>query len=417
MEVKPKKDIKERPTLTLEAPLSAAQRVEVAIMEWIAKEQMQPGATFPPQAKLAAVLKTSPRVIQQVMTSLVRRGLVDRRPGAGSTLVRIPGSPHAEESIRSRGIRPEEVRLGNVGLVFIDELKELEADDSDTYRTKWISYKAAENALRQTHIREGASLRNQTCQNISELKKFIHKSDIEGLLIQWSHQESSARFAAESRFLLESLGIPVVNLTLSSATNPYLSNLVQPDHIKIGVLAATHLLELGHKRLAMVHSNENRYFEDNRWEGFDWSLRHAAGVSVQRLGFDSPRDLDDAYWEHIGAQAFATWMASPVASRATGVFCVNDNTAIGFIQAARENGVRIPEDLSLLGADDFIGLCAPLGIQLTSIDQQFEEIGKLAAEELARLVAEGRNACGRISRVAPKLILRETTGPAPKLGG
>jgi LacI family transcriptional regulator len=97
--------------------------------------------------------------------------------------------------------------------------------------------------------------------------------------------------------------------------------------------------------------------------------------------------------------------------RPTGIFGFNDNIAVGVIRAARERGIRIPEDLSVVGFDDAeeAVLVTPT---LTTVRQPLQEMGRMAVSLLSRLL-EKQSVEGLRVELATRLVPRESSGPAP----
>ena len=95
----------------------------------------------------------------------------------------------------------------------------------------------------------------------------------------------------------------------------------------------------------------------------------------------------------------------------TAIFAANDGMALGCMNAAREKGVRIPEDLSLIGFDD-IPAAAMTRPPLTTLRHPFGPMAQAAVQELVRRI---RGEAGRRHRIEfpSEFIIRESTGPAP----
>jgi DNA-binding LacI/PurR family transcriptional regulator len=97
--------------------------------------------------------------------------------------------------------------------------------------------------------------------------------------------------------------------------------------------------------------------------------------------------------------------------RPTALFCMNDATAIGSIRALRETGLRVPQDVSVVGFDD--GEAAEFSWPaLTTVRQPRQQMGKEGAQELLRLMsAQGSSGISRVLEV--QLIVRGSTCPVP----
>jgi len=166
-------------------------------------------------------------------------------------------------------------------------------------------------------------------------------------------------------------------------------------------LALRHLLELGHERIGHVASSlEGETFQRRRVRMR--SLLAAEGLDGD-LCAEAAFDYDDA------ARAAGELLDRP--DRPTALFCDDDLLAGGVYLAARSRGLRIPEDVSVVGFDDlpFAKVLAP---PLTTIAIDGHRLGGIAFELLAALMAGEAAPPGRILPVG--LLVRESTGPPPR---
>jgi DNA-binding LacI/PurR family transcriptional regulator len=166
-----------------------------------------------------------------------------------------------------------------------------------------------------------------------------------------------------------------------------------------GRLAARHLIDGGHRRLAAIAGPESLPTAAARLEGFL--------AEVARAGLDEPEvEAAGSYVFEDGRAAFAALHHRGV--RFDALFCANDLLALGAITAAQDAGLRVPGDLSVVGFDDifFAGLSNP---GLTTVAQPKRLIGGEAARLLIDLI-EGRRAEPR--RILPvRLTERASTRP------
>jgi DNA-binding LacI/PurR family transcriptional regulator len=173
------------------------------------------------------------------------------------------------------------------------------------------------------------------------------------------------------------------------------------DDVEVGRLAAQHLIDLGHRRIGLIHGATEDPFDFEvpllRQQGFESAMR-AAGIELDPALY-APGD----FTVDGGARAAAQLLDS--ADPPTAIFAMADEMAFGVARYARERGLRIPEDVSLVGVDDHD--FAPV-IGLTTIRQHVEEHGTTAARLLLNDL-EGDGA--PIERVnAPiELIVRSST--------
>lgn len=176
---------------------------------------------------------------------------------------------------------------------------------------------------------------------------------------------------------------------------------VGDDHLGAH-LATRHLIDLGHRRIGLVGGPSYASSARNRREGFRTALVES-GVPV-----DDTLIAGDSFSIEAGEIAGRTLLDRP--DRPTAVFAVNDNTAIGVMAAAHALGLRIPEDLSLVGYND-IPVVSRLPVPLTTVRVPFRQI---AAGALDLLLEADRGNGPRTLVAAPTLIPRRSTAAAKR---
>lgn len=202
---------------------------------------------------------------------------------------------------------------------------------------------------------------------------------------------------AEESASLRALGVPIVAI---AGPNPLLTTLTVDD-LAVGRLATAHLLELGHRDLVHIGAdaptNAGSSVPALRRRGFEESLA-AAGLPVRAV---EPAD----FTIEGGSAAAARVLASE--GRPTALFAASDEMAIGAILAARERGLRVPEDLSIIGVDGH-----ELGrwFGLTTVDQFARGQGERAAEAVLAELDGAAPAHGR-NTLPFELVDRGSTAP------
>ena len=212
--------------------------------------------------------------------------------------------------------------------------------------------------------------------------------------------------SAEEVTRLAAAAVPVVVIDAHAPGLEALPRVVGDD-IAGGELATRHLLELGHRRIGFVgDAFENPFgFTSgrDRYAGYERALA-SAGVPVQAdvvaLG---------AHGRYEARELGMRLLTSP--SPPTAIFAASDTQALGIMAAARELGLRIPEDLSVIGYDD---IEAADYVGLTTVRQQLFESGRSGAEILLKEI-EKRSAVAPLVSLAPSVVFRATTA-APKGG-
>ncbi|MFC8720506.1 LacI family DNA-binding transcriptional regulator [Kitasatospora sp. NPDC057198] len=170
-----------------------------------------------------------------------------------------------------------------------------------------------------------------------------------------------------------------------------------------GLAATRHLLDLGHRRIGMISGPSGMMCSRARVDGY----RTALGTA--RLPVDPELIIEGNFYHEIGQAAAHTLLTRP--DRPTAIFAGNDLQALGVYEAARELGLRVPEDLSVVGFDD-LPLARWVGPPLTTVRQPLVEM----AETAARLAIElGRGEQPTATRVdlATSLVVRSSTAPPP----
>lgn len=182
--------------------------------------------------------------------------------------------------------------------------------------------------------------------------------------------------------------------------NSLCPNSVVPDGRYGARLAIKHLAELGHRRIAYI----------NGPEGWDVTAHRMAGCQEELAAWGIPFDptlVERGDWEvqsgYVAAQKLIALKKPP-----TAVFAANDLMALGAIHALQEVGLRVPEDIAVVGYDDrdFSGFVRPA---ITTVRMPCQKMGRAAAQLLLSLCNEGIEAAEPI-RVRGSLIVRESCG-------
>jgi LacI family transcriptional regulator len=181
---------------------------------------------------------------------------------------------------------------------------------------------------------------------------------------------------------------------------------VTDDDIMGAGLVVDHLYELGHRRIAHV---EHKVSGRNHPSTLPQSVR-AEGYrqAMRRVGL-APDIVSTAYTEEGGYQAARELLARDV--RPTAIFAGADVAAIGVLNAVYEAGLRVPDDISIVGYDNTA--FAALGpISLTSVDQDGHAMGANAARLVLERIDNKRSRSVLLS-TSPTLIRRRSTAPPP----
>jgi LacI family transcriptional regulator len=190
--------------------------------------------------------------------------------------------------------------------------------------------------------------------------------------------------------LIDPAGVPALDVPTIGATN-----------WSGGLSATEHLIGLGHRRIGVVAGTPTLLCSRPRLDGHRAALE-SAGLTV------APELVVVGDFSHeSGFQAASTMLA--LEDPPTAIVAANDQMAFGVYEAARRRGLRVPEELSVVGFDDLPGAewSSP---PLTTVHQPLSEMGALGARTVLRLVRGETLDVPRLE-LATRLVVRESTAP------
>ena len=264
------------------------------------------------------------------------------------------------------------------------------------------------NAPYVINIQEGAlgALRHSgyelvvhTCDRTSpefltDIKQLVTRQKLDGVILLPPVSENPALAS-----LLKSLGCPYIRV-LSAALDD-LENVVLSMDRESAAEVAEHLAKLGHTRIAMIVGPSTYRSAHERLEGFSNALADR-GLTL------SPQYLAEGQYTFESGAACAELLLSR-SPRPTAIFAGNDETAAGVYRTAYLRGLKIPDDLTVIGFDDS-PLASRLCPSLTTMRQPIRDMGRLAAEKLMAKIAGVPGPPASASTVFPHLVVRESSG-------
>ncbi|HEY7045700.1 MAG TPA: LacI family DNA-binding transcriptional regulator [Jatrophihabitantaceae bacterium] len=206
----------------------------------------------------------------------------------------------------------------------------------------------------------------------------------------------------DSQQLLDDVGfgrIPLVMVNRSVHGAPV--DTVRLDNDAAGRMVAKHLLQLGHRNLAFVGGLAETSTDSMRLKGFRTTLADA--------GTDLPDDhvVHGAFTEASGYALTRDLLALP--DRPTALFCADDLIALGAMNAVLDAGLRIPDDVAVVGVDD-VPAASLRQVGLTTVRQPASDMGSRAVKLLLERVKGGPDGEPIEIVLRPKLIVRRTCG-------
>jgi LacI family transcriptional regulator len=194
------------------------------------------------------------------------------------------------------------------------------------------------------------------------------------------------------------LPVPLVLLNCYVSDNGYPS--VVPDERIGGRMATASLVKLGHRRIATIVGESFMEAAQDRLAGYREVLAET------KIAFDDRLVVEGNWTPTSGFEAMAKLLA--LEDRPTAVFCQNDKMAMGCIAAIKEVGLRVPEDISVIGFDDD-ELARHMRPQLTTLELPHRPMGAWAVQQLATL-RPGSTGPYRVHKVACSPVHRSSCG-------
>jgi len=205
----------------------------------------------------------------------------------------------------------------------------------------------------------------------------------------------------EDLFKLQNKGIPFI------VTDPFSSlpddiPVVMVENISASMSAMEHLLKLGHKRIGVITGPPHWGMTIDRLAGY-YAVLAAANLPID------PALIREGRWTaESGAEVADALLALP--QPPTAMFAFNDDMAIGAMHAIWKRGLRVPDDISVIGFDDALDNLPYAVPALTTVRQPLVEIGRLAIDVLYRMIQHQPLEATHI-KLSARLIVRDSTGP------
>ncbi len=223
---------------------------------------------------------------------------------------------------------------------------------------------------------------------VAEYPRLLHSRGVEGILAIDTH-------------LTEPPPAPTVAVAAHTPL-PGVTNIVLDD-TRAAELALGHLFRLGHRKIAFMRGQEFSSDSSARWRA-TLEVARTLGLRVSPdLIIQLDKDMQSPELGYPGTQQLLMRRRD-----FTALVCFNDISAIGSIRALHDAGVRVPQDVSVIGFDDIQSASYHVP-SLTTIRQPLQQMGALAATTLLKKMANERQP--EMLRVDPELMVRESTAP------
>ena len=350
-----------------------------ALRKAIRGGKYRPGDFLPPERDLSRQFGVTRITLRKALAGLAGEGLVENVPGAGN---RVAAGQPRETS--SRIITCAMLRQAGLPML------------SPYYAELFEGIQDEAAARRYDVVFAAASLDSLWLNNRPRPSPRIPGGirTLGALLVGGLTDELALAYRKK--------GLPVV-LVDKPSPGPELPSII-PDNAQGAYLVTRHLLELGHRRLAFLGAPPDPVSQA-RFSGFRKALGEAG------VAFDAKDHIDAGYTSDLASSALKRYLARHARTLPTAIVAINDEAAIGALQALRAARLRVPDDVSVTGFDDI-----PWALHsvppLTTMKVPRREMGRVAAQTLIAQIESPHTTPIRLV-LQTDLIVRASTA-APK---
>lgn len=182
--------------------------------------------------------------------------------------------------------------------------------------------------------------------------------------------------------------------------NPGNCIIVNSDNVMGAYKAVNHLIERGHRKIAHIYGDMNKYSSIERFKGYEKAMNES-GFAIDRKHMIAEGD----YIESGGYKGAMQLLKKN--NKITAIFTANDTMAIGAMKAIKEIGLKVPDDISIIGYDD-IKIASYITPPLTTVRSSFLEMAEIATKNLISFIEEDYS-LSKLCTVSSELVIREST--------
>ncbi|CAM3486276.1 GntR family transcriptional regulator [Marinicrinis lubricantis] len=359
-----------------EQQLPKYMQLKQEIISWIGAGQYKPGDQLPSENEITEQFQISRQTVRQALGELVQEGWLYRMHGKGTFI--------AERTLTTESSADLPKTIGLI----------------TTYISDYIFpsiVRGVESTLRERGYRLLLSSTDNQKEKERESLDMMMSQAISGLIIE---PTKSAEGNPNYHYYLslDNRRIPylMINERYGDLECPYL----KLDDEAGGDLAAEHLLGLGHRRIMGLFKTDDLQGVQ-RMKGFVRAHRRL-GLEVSPHGVHR-YSTEDKYEGPKNALRHALASEEPP----TALVCYNDELAVHLLDVIREKGLKVPEDISIVGFDDS-SYATATEVKLTTVSHPKAELGVQAAEMMLSMIEHGKISIDR-AIFPPTLVIREST--------
>lgn len=317
------------------------QKIYDDLRSSILGENCHGGDLLPPENTIARDYGVDRSTVRKALKLLVDEGLVEKIPGKGTVVLERQRAPRAMAANPTHG---------SIGFL----LPSGNAITQPFYATLFC---VLERELKRFHY----SLIYSTFNEQDDLMKTVADCGLDGIIFVSNTSGAQIGAALDA-------GIPC---TLVNSYDPRIPSVLS-DNVAGAYLAGKHLLDCGHRNVIILSGVRSYICSAERTEGFRRAFAEA-GIKIP----ESSILPADSWEQESGLHAIKNYL-SACKSLPTAIFCLNDRLAFGAMQAIRQCGLRVPEDISVVGYDNLYTQMSV--IPLTTIEAHVESIAEATAQ-------------------------------------
>lgn len=360
------------------------QQVAADIRRKIVAGELQIGAQLPPHRELATRYRVSLITINKALSGLVSEGILNSRVGRGTFVAARPTS--------TAGGRPSTM-LGFV-------LRDLSSPFFSL-----VAHAAQQRADELGFALFFSSTSNRLAREEEQIRRF-RDLGVQGLIIA---SMSRTYRISETIQQLHDQSFPYVMVSYTHGDEvPF----VGLDLSQAGYIATEHLIALGHRRIGYIGDKLGSIMFEVRAAGYRRAMAEHDLPIDPRFIFEYPYTGE---WNDYRSGYAVGERVAALPERPDAFFVFNDLGALGLMDALLDRGLRVPDDLAIVGLDD-IEQAARARVPLTTVRQPTERIGAVAVDTVRSVLLGGHPATRQL--FFPELVVRQSCGstsptPAP----
>ncbi len=359
------------------------------VRDYLRARNLQIGDRIPGEREIAAALGVGRTALRPCMDTLVADGVLERRPQSGTFLRSLPAP---------------EMRGTSIALIAPFQGTDEPGRETDSvwlYRVVTVFERVALPAGAKLLLKDQSPVADDPC-SVKDLSREAAAEGVRAAVLL--HPTGPKEKISCALALLHDSGVhPVI---ISARSYPGLASRVYFDSGWGAYIATRHLIQQGHTRIGFAGAPDGPEWMPERYEGYCNALLAAEISPDPRLVHFPPKGKGERQpLPEDGADALAYFLSLKESVRPTAIFAANDTLALGILRAASAQGIRVPDQLSLVGFDNDPGA---LLAGLTTVERPTEALGEAAARVTLERIAAGPEAATVTERLRPILIERGT---------